>query len=115
MTVSLASEASDQRLEVLGVLTAPTAGSTVTIDLNTGANTYKWTAAQTETVNASGKQLPGQEICCIIVDSGGRTITFGTGFKAADTIVGTNGKTATIVFRSDGTNLHETSRTLLLT
>lgn len=110
---SLASEASDVRIEVIGVAAlAPTPGGTVTIDLTTGAKVAAWTAAETETVNCSGDQKVGQEITLLITNDAGaaRTITFGTGFKPASTLVGTENKTAAVSFVSNGTSFYETGR-----
>lgn len=113
---SLASESSDIRVTVTGVLTSPVAGGTVTIDLTTGARVYKWTAGEDETVNASGKQLAGMRVVCVITsDASIRTITFGTGFKATATFATTASKTGTVSFISDGTSLWETGRSEAIT
>lgn len=111
----LQSDNGSERVESIGILGSPTPGTTVAIDLTVDAKVYKWTASQDETVNISGTQLAGQEITCQILDSGTRTITFGTGFKAAATVVGVNGKTATVTFRSDGTNFYEVGRAVEIT
>lgn len=112
---SLTTKLGEEQVQIIGILSSPTPGATVTLTLVDGVELYKWTAGEAETVNCSGTQKIGQTITCQILDSGGRTITFGTGFKASDTIAGTNGKTATITFRSDGTNFYELSRTLAIT
>ena len=113
---ALAAEASDIRVPVIGVLTQPTPGSTVDIDLATGAKVYKWTAGEDETVNASGKQLAGMRVVCVITsDASIRTITFGTGFKATATFATTASKTGTVSFISDGTSLWETGRSEAIT
>lgn len=110
----LATQAGEERVEIIGYSTAPTPGATVTIDLSTLAKVYAWTAGEDETVNASGTQKKGQELTCIITNDGNssRTITFGTGFKAASTVVGTTSKAATVTFRSNGTYFYEIARTV---
>ena len=115
MPIALATEASDIRVAVIGVSSSPTPGANVVVDLDSGATLFKWTAAQDEAITATGKHFAGMRITCQVLDSGTRTLTFGSGFKPSDTVVGTNGKTATISFVSDGTNLLETSRTLAIT
>lgn len=115
MAAILQAASGAERSESIGILGAPTPGATVAITISTGAKTFKWTAGEDETVNISGTQLAGQEITCQILDSGTRTITFGTGFKAAATVVGVNGKTATVTFRSDGTNFYEIGRAVEIT
>ncbi len=64
------------------------------------------------TFNASASGAASRTITFVITnDAGGaRTITFGTHFKPAATLVGTQSKTATITFRSDGTNWWEIGR-----
>jgi hypothetical protein len=95
--------------------TAVTPSGTISLDVTLGVS-YGWTAGENETVNASGTQIAGQEITCIIGNDGvlPRTITFGTGFKPLGTIIGTTTKTAVIKFVSDGTNLWEVARSLAL-
>lgn len=44
--------------------------------------------------------------------SGARTITFGTGFRATGTLVGTNSKILLVSFASDGTTWNETGRSV---
>lgn len=44
--------------------------------------------------------------------SGARTITFGTGFRATGTLVGTNSKILLVSFVSDGTTWNESSRSV---
>ena len=58
------------------------------------------------TFNASAVGVAGRTITFEITNdaSANRTITFGSNFKSAGTLVGTTSKTATITFRSDGTN-----------
>jgi hypothetical protein len=94
-----------------------TPSATVTLTHHQFTDVYsKWTAGENETVNASGTQKDGQMMYLLITNdaTSARTITFGTGFKPSGTIVGTVNKSATITFRSDGTNWWETGRTLLL-
>lgn len=60
---------------------------------------------------------PAGAVCNIQIfnDAGGaRTITFGTGFRASGTIVGTASRLATIEFISDGTTFNEFGRTLVI-
>lgn len=95
-------------------VTALTPGTTVTLTVTQGP-VFTETAAQNQTINASGTQVAGQRIILIITnDATPRTITFGTGFRAVSTLVGTANKAATISFVSDGTSLFETSRALVL-
>ena len=99
----------------LWAVTALTPGTTVTLTVTQGP-VFTETAGQNQTINATGTQVAGQRIILIITNDGtsGRTITFGTGFRAASTIVGTISKAATIQFVSDGTSLFEVSRALVL-
>lgn len=94
--------------------TVLTPGTTVTLTV-TNNKVQTDAAAQNQTINASGTQVAGQEIIIIISnDATPRTITFGTGFRAVSTLVGTANKAATVCFVSDGTSLFETSRALVL-
>lgn len=111
----LKSSIGNEQLQSIGISTAVTPSATPTVDLTTDAQVYTWTAGENETVAASGTQLPGRQITCKILDDGTRTITFGTGFKAAATIVGVDTKVATITFVSDGTSLWEISRAVEIT
>ena len=93
---------------------ALTPGTTVTLTVTT-SKIYTDAAAQNQTINCTGTQVAGQEIILIISnDATPRTITFGTGFRAASTLVGTANKAATIHFVSDGTSFFEVARALVL-
>lgn len=95
-------------------VTALTPGTTVTLTV-TNNKVQTDSAAQNQTINATGTQVAGQEIIIIISnDATPRTITFGTGFRAVSTLVGTANKAATIHFVSDGTSLFEVARALVL-
>jgi hypothetical protein len=64
------------------------------------------------TFNASAVGVAGRIITFEIANDAGatRTITFGTHFRPASTLVGTQSKTASISFRSDGVNWVEMCR-----
>ena len=87
--------------------------ATITLTVTEG-NTFTLTSTGNCTINASGTQVTGQEITVLILNDGSlpRTVTFGTGFKAAATVIGTVNKMAALKFVSDGTNLYELCRTL---
>lgn len=93
--------------------TALTPGAVMSLDV-TLATLYTWTAGENETVNATGTQKAGQILICKITNDATlpRTTTFGTGFDASATVVGTTTKKAIVCFISDGTTFYEFSRTL---
>ena len=99
----------------IGSVKAAVAGATVTLTV-TDAYVFTWTAGENETVNATGTQIAGQFLTCIITNDAtlARTITFATGFRPFATIVGTVSKAATITFVSNGTSFFEVSRALVL-
>jgi hypothetical protein len=95
--------------------------STITLDVTKG-NVHKTTtvnATGNATINASAGGVAGesQQMTIVITNdaTSGKTITFGTNFSSAGTLVGTTSKTATITFVSDGVTWYETGRILLLT
>jgi hypothetical protein len=114
MATPLQADNGSEQVETVGIVTLPTPGATVTIDLTTGAQLYKWTSGEAETVNASGTVKGGKNVTFQILNgpTTPRVITFGTGIKATGTLTGTADQTATITFRSDGTNLWELCRTV---
>lgn len=87
-----------------------TPGATMSFDPAKGM-TVSVSVSADGTINAVSAGLAGQ-ICTFIIanDATIRTITFGTNFKASGTLAGTANKSATITFRSDGTNWYEQSR-----
>jgi hypothetical protein len=70
------------------------------------------TATGNSTVATSGTYPKGARVAFqIFNDAGGaRTITFGTGFRATATVVGTASKVILVEFVSDGTTLNELAR-----
>jgi hypothetical protein len=74
--------------------------------------TVKISPTGDETISAASGGIAGQRATFILVNDGSvRTITFSTNFKPSATLAGSANKTATIEFRSDGTNWYETNRT----
>lgn len=63
------------------------------------------------TINATPARS-GMVYFIISNDATPRTVTFGTNFLAAGTLVGTASKTAVVGFLSDGFTLYEVSRTV---
>lgn len=94
----------------------PTAGSTVTISIDTSYphTVCSWTAAQAETINLSGTPNDGQLLTLIVTNdaSSGRVLTMGTNLKSSGTITGTVNKKATITFIALGGAFYEIGRTL---
>ncbi len=88
-----------------------------TITLTIGnTNLYAWSASQAQTINASGTQVDGQEITCIITcDATPRVITFNTGFSANGTLTCTASKKNVIRFISSSSVFYEISRVVGLT
>jgi len=104
--------AANAEINVSSQQIAVTPSATITLDITTGS-IAAWTAGENETVNASGTQVIGQRLTCIIRNDSvlPRTITFGTGFIAAATAVGTTNTTTAIEFVSNGTSFFELART----
>lgn len=92
-----------------------TAGSTVTWDASTG-NDFILTPNQTCTINVTNPQAGAWYILTLTASSSSYTITFGTNIKSTGTLAtGTvAGKQFVLLYRSDGTNLIEMSRTAAL-
>jgi hypothetical protein len=105
---------SERNSAVAGAISVTPSG-TISIDVSTG-NYAKWSAGQNETVNATGTQYASQELTLIVTNDGvlPRVVTFGTGFVSIGILTGTVNKTSIVRFVSDGTNLYELCRTLLL-
>lgn len=93
---------------------ALTAAATVAIAPTT-VNTFTLTPGQDETINCSSVPASGTPIYLIITTSGttSRTLTFNTGFVTTGTLATgtTDAKKFVITFISNGTSLHEVSRT----
>ncbi len=72
------------------------------------------TATGNSTVLTSYVPNPGAILNVQVTNdaSGARTITFGTGFRATGTLVGTNSKVLLVQFISDGTTWNEVSRSV---
>jgi hypothetical protein len=68
------------------------------------------------TINATSPGTAGTDISIVITNdaSGARTITFGTNFRPASTLVGTVSKAAVVNFISDGTAWFESGRAVVL-
>ena len=66
------------------------------------------------TFNASGTGTAGQHMYLVITNDAtiGKVITFGANFKSSGTLTGTQSKSSTIHFLSDGSNWYEISRTV---
>lgn len=93
--------------------TVLTPGSTVSVDPTLG-NIFTLTPGEDETITPAS-QVAGQQLTIIITTSGtsSKTLTFGTGFKAAGTLAtGTSdAKVFTITFISNGSVYAELGRT----
>lgn len=81
-----------------------------TMDYKQVGNVVKISATSNATINAS-VFFTGPVFFIIANDATPRTITFGSNFLPAGTLVGTASKTAVVGFISDGTTLYEVSRT----
>lgn len=93
----------------------PTPGATVSIAIPIDVRDIlcSWTASENEIINLSGTQKNGQYLVLKITnDALARTITMGTGLVSTGVMVGTALKIAQAIFRSDGSNFIELSRTL---
>ncbi len=100
--------------QLVGGLDTMTYASVIVLSV-TAAFVHKTTTTSLvgdATINASSGGTAGQVMYIVIANdaASGRTITFGTNFKPNGTLVGTIGKTASLIFVSDGTNFYETSR-----
>jgi hypothetical protein len=101
-----------------------TSGSALTYAAPTSVDTTLASFYTVTTVNATGSVTfnattggtAGQRMTILIVNdaTSGKTITFGTNFRAASTLVGTISKAATIEFISDGTSFYEVARATVL-
>lgn len=92
---------------------APTYASAIVLDPNAGlvqliAGVAATSATSTVTTPNVGQF--GQLLIVIVTDTGGVTVTFGTGFKPTGTVNPTTGKAITVAFVSDGTVWREFSR-----
>lgn len=79
----------------------------------TNADTHVFqTITGAMTINASSGGRAGQTMRLILPNDGtsGRTITFGSNFRAASTLTGTVNKAAVVSFVSDGNSWYETGR-----
>lgn len=82
-----------------------------TIEWKQNATINRIAATGNITINATPAKA-GMVYFIISNDATPRTITFGTNFLAAGTLVGTASKTAVVGFLSDGFTLYEVSRTV---
>jgi hypothetical protein len=93
-----------------------TYAATVSLDPTTG-NVFEFSTINGAlTINLATVPTAGQHFTIILPNDAvsGRTVTFGTSFRAVGTLVGTTSKAATITFVSDGTSAFEVSRALVL-
>jgi hypothetical protein len=101
-----------------GSMDTMTYANPLSVDIVKGTlhKTTTTSAVGDATFNASAAGNAGQEMTVLIRNdaTAARTITFGTNFKAAGTVVGTTNKFAVVRFISDGINWYEVSRTLNL-
>lgn len=91
-----------------------TYASPTSVDVSLG-NSFKTTtvnATGSVTFNATTGGVAGQIMRILIINdaTSGKTITFGTNFRANATLVGTVSKGAVVSFLSDGTSWFETGR-----
>jgi len=103
---------------VFGSQSTPAYAATISLAMDQN-NSHKITtvhATGNATINATNGGTAGMVVQVLIVNdaTSGKTITFGTNFRAASTLVGTVSKAAVVTFLSDGTSWFETGRATVL-
>jgi len=95
-----------------------TYAATISLDITKPAmhKTTTVHATGNATINASAAGAAGQSLSVLIENdaTSGKTITFGTNFRASATVVGTISKAAVVSFISDGAAWFEAGRALVL-
>lgn len=97
------------------ITTSSFSGASSPVNLNSAADVTVWTSTISTaaiTLNSSGTQKAGDFWIFIFTSdaTGGRVITFGTGFKSTGTLTTVASKISTIWFATDGTNWCEMGR-----